>query len=113
MGLGYRDYVLERSELHPEGVPLRLEFAEADWLASDGYPRQVARIQDPVTRSEWVMDMRRFGDQVQIRSVEYSADGMWMPHVWVELPRGAEVWFVLPNGLDIRGGAAMPRRRTA
>lgn len=105
-----RDYILERVPREAT-VPLKLEIDEGEWLAADAWPRQIARVVDAGARSEWVVDLRRFGDRLQIRAVEYAADGMWMPHVWRDLPRGAAVFFRPGEGLSIRGTDAPAVRR--
>jgi hypothetical protein len=101
--VSYRDYVLDRKAPTDTPPPLRLDVELAEFVTADVWPRQIARIADPVTRNEWVVDLRRFGAGLQIRAVEYAPDGLWMPQVWRDVPRGAEVWFALPQGLVVKG----------
>jgi hypothetical protein len=102
--VSYRDYTLARSTPTEIPPPLRLEVDMTEFVTADVWPRQIARIADPVTRNEWVVDLRRFGAGLQVRAVEYAPDGLWMPQVWRDVPRGAEVWFALPHGLVVRAG---------
>ena len=104
--MSYRDYVLARSAPTETPPPVRLDVELTEFMTADVWPRQIARIADPVTRNEWVVDLRRFGAGLQIRAVEYAPDGLWMPQVWRDVPRGAEVWFTLPHGLVVNA----PRR---
>ena len=88
-----------------QGAVVRIELSGSDLAALDALPRQIARLVDPRTASEWVIDARRCGAQVQVRAVEYASDGLWMPHVWREVPAGASVHFIEGRGLEIRTSA--------
>ena len=105
-----RDYILDRMPKDSPMAPIRLDIDESEWIKADAWPRQIARVVDASARSEWVIDLRRFGDRLQIRAVEYAVDGMWMPHVWRDLPRGAAVFFQPGEGLVIRHEGPRPAR---
>ena len=85
-----------------QGAVVRIELSAREIATLDVLPRQIARLVDPVTSSEWVVDARRCGAQVQVRAVEYASDGLWMPHVWRDVPEGASVHFIEGRGLEVR-----------
>jgi len=84
------------------GAPVRIELAPHEIDDLDVLPRQIARLVDPHSGSEWVVDARRCGTHLQVRAVEYASDGLWMPHVWREVPDGAQVYFIEGRGIEVR-----------
>lgn len=91
-----------RYAAHIDGAPVRIALDPHEIATLDVLPRQIARLVDAANASEWVVDARRFGAIVQVRAVEYANDGLWMPHVWRDVPDGATVLFIAGRGIEIR-----------
>lgn len=87
------------------GLPVRVDVRAAHIARGDVTPRQIARLYDAIGGSEWVIDARWGGQHLQVRAVEYASDGMWMPHVWRDVPEGSAVYFVEGRGIEVRPGA--------
>ncbi|HVF34629.1 MAG TPA: hypothetical protein VND91_04840 [Candidatus Saccharimonadia bacterium] len=84
------------------GVPIRIDALADDGLSNDLMPRQIARLFDAIAGSEWVIDARWSRSRLQVRAVEYASDGMWMPHVWRDVPEGSTVYFIEGRGIEVR-----------
>ena len=87
---------------HVDVAPVRISLDPGEIASLDVLPRQIARLVDAVNASEWVVDARRCGAIVQVRAVEYANDGLWMPHVWRDVPDGATVLFIAGRGIEVR-----------
>lgn len=91
-----------RHDAQAEAAPVRIALDPREIATLDVLPRQIARLVDAVNASEWVVDARRCGAVVQVRAVEYANDGLWMPHVWRDVPDGATVLFIAGRGIEVR-----------
>ena len=91
-----------RDDTHVDAAPVRIALDPEDLASLDVLPRQIARLVDAVNASEWVVDVRRCGAVLQVRAVEYANDGLWMPHVWRDVPDGATVMFIAGRGIEVR-----------
>jgi hypothetical protein len=100
-----------RHDAHVDAAPVRIALDAGEIASLDVLPRQIARLVDAVNASEWVVDARRCGAVVQVRAVEYANDGLWMPHVWRDVPDGATVLFVAGRGIEVHA-AGNGRRAT-
>lgn len=87
------------------GLPIRIDVSAGDCARGDVTPRQIARLFDASSGSEWVIDARMWGARLQVRAVEYASDGLWMPHVWRDVPEGSAVYFIDGHGIEVRPGA--------
>ena len=91
-----------RHDARVDAAPVRIALDPVEIASLDVLPRQIARLVDAVNASEWVVDARRCGTQLQVRAVEYANDGLWMPHVWRDVPDGATVLFIAGRGIEVR-----------
>jgi len=85
-----------------QGVPIQIDVHAEGLARGDGTPRQIARLFDAMSGSEWVVDARIWGSHLQVRAVEYASDGLWMPHVWRDVPQGSAVYFIDGRGIEVR-----------